>query len=108
MTPEEVAALPIPEQPPVPKITRHQCTLALFSRQMITGEEAKAMAAWAEPPEMVERVLAAIPEPDQTTARINFAADTYERTNPLLNHVMTAAGSTSEQIDEFFREAAKL
>lgn len=91
-------------------ITRRQCARALFATQppMITSEEAIAMAAWAEPPAMIEAVFAAMPEPAQTNARIDFASELYERSNPLLNTVMTAAGSTPAEIDDFFRAAAAL
>jgi hypothetical protein len=101
---------PPPEPAPMPKITRRQCARALFARTppMITGEEAIAMSAWAEPPAMIETVFAAMPEPDQTSARIDFASELYERSNPLLNAAMTAAGSTPAEIDAFFRAAAAL
>lgn len=101
---------PPPEPAPMPKITRRQCARALFARMppMITSAEAVAMAAWAEPPAMIETVFAAMPEPDQTNARIDFASEVYERSNPLLNAVMDAAGSTPAEIDAFFRAAAAL
>ncbi len=97
------SAIIVPE-----KITRRQCSKQLFAMSMITSAEAVAMAAWAEPPTMIETVLASLPEPDQTNARIDFASDLYERINPLLTGIMTAAGSTSEEIDTFFIEASKL
>lgn len=97
-----------PAPPPIPKITRRQCARALFAMEMITSAEAIAMSAWAEPPAMIETVFAAMPEPTQTNARIDFAADTYERSNPLLVSVMAAAGSTPAEIDDFFRAAAAL
>jgi hypothetical protein len=97
---------------PIPRviesITRAQCAKALFARAAITEDEAIAMSGWAEPPAMIETVLAAMPSTEQTMARIDFTANSYHRSNPLLNAVMTAAGSTPEQIDAFFREAAAL
>lgn len=89
-------------------ITRRQCARALFAHGMITSAEAVAMAAWAEPPAMIEAIFAAMPEPDQTNARIDFAANTHARSNPILNSVMAASGSTPEQIDAFFIAASRL
>lgn len=99
---------PPPAPPPIPKITRRQCARALFAMNMITSAEAIAMSAWAEPPTEIERVFAAMPEPAQTNARIDFASELYERSNPLLVSVMEAAGSTPAEIDDFFRAAAAL
>ncbi|CAB4158536.1 hypothetical protein UFOVP706_15 [uncultured Caudovirales phage] len=99
---------PAPEPLPIRPITRRQCARALFAQGMITGEEAIAMSAWAEPPAKIETIFAALPEPEQTNARIDFAAATYERSNFLLNAIMAASGSTSVEIDDFFRAAAAL
>lgn len=99
---------PEPEPLPIPKITRRQCSKQLFTMGMISSAEAIAMASWAEAPQMIESIFASMPEPDQTNARIDFASELYERQNPLLNSVMTAAGSTSTDIDNFFIAAASL
>lgn len=89
-------------------ITRRQCARHLFAMRMITSSEAVAMSARAEPPAMIEAIFAAMAEPDQTNARIDFASELYERANPLLNGVMAAAGSTPTEIDGFFSTAAVL
>jgi hypothetical protein len=99
---------PAPEPPPIRPITRRQCARALFAQGMISSAEAIAMSAWAEPPAMIETIFAAMSEPAQTNARIDFSADTYERSNPLLVSVMDAAGSTPAEIDDFFRAASAL
>ena len=91
---------------PVPaSISRRQCARELFNRQMITGPEMVAMTATGTPPAMIEAVFDAMPEADQWVARADFAADTYERGNPLLVGIMTASGATPSDIDEFFRAA---
>lgn len=87
-------------------ITRRQCARELFAAGAVTGPEMVAMTATGTPPAMVEAVLAALPEAGQWIARADFAADTYERTNPLLVTVMTASGASAENIDDFFRSAA--
>jgi hypothetical protein len=115
MTPEEVAAIeaewaanaslpaPIP-----PSISRRQCAREMFARQIISGPEMVAMTATGTPPAMVEAALAGLPEAEQWVARADFAAGTYERSNPLLVALMTATGASPADIDDFFRSAAAL
>lgn len=109
--PQEVVPQPVPLS-----ISRRQCARELFKRQMITGPEMVAMTATGTPPAGVEVIFAAIEDADQESeARADFAADTYERGNPLLTGIMTAAitaqtpGATEAQIsaaiDDFFRMA---
>ncbi len=105
---EAVPAAPTSAEPdPIPaSITRRQCAAEMFARGMITGAEAVAMTATATPPAMIEAELSALSEPDQTFARIDFAAGSYARGNTLLVGLMTALGETTETIDSFFRFAA--
>jgi len=103
----EAEALRLASIVPVPQtITRRQCARELFIREMITGPEMVAMTATATPPAMIETVFTAMPQVDQWVARADFAAATYERSNPLLVGIMTASGSTAADIDQFFIEAA--
>jgi hypothetical protein len=103
----EAEALMLASIVPVPaSITRRQCARELFIREMISGPEMVAMTATGTPPAMIEAVFAAMPEADQWIARADFAADTYERSNVLLNSLMTSTGATSADIDQFFREAS--
>lgn len=103
----EAEALRLASIVPVPAtITRRQCARELFIREMISGPEMVAMTATGTPPAMIEAVFGAMPETAQWVARADFAADTYERTNPLLVGIMTASGATSADIDQFFREAS--
>lgn len=88
-------------------ITRRQCARELFKREMISGPEMVAMTATGTPPAMIEEMFALMPDNEQWIARSDFAADTYMRDNPLLVFIMTASGSTSDDIDEFFRVAAE-
>jgi hypothetical protein len=97
--------------PPLPvpaSITRRQCARELFNRQMITGQEMVAMTATGTPPAMIETMFNTLDDSDQWIARADFAADTYVRTHPLFTSIMLASGSTNEDIDQFFREAAVL
>ncbi len=103
----EAEALRLASIVPVPAtITRRQCARELFIREMITGPEMVAMTASGTPPAMIETVFAAMPEAAKWIARADFAADTYERSNPLLVRIMTDSGSTSSAIDEFFTKAS--
>jgi hypothetical protein len=74
---------------------------------MITGPEMVAMARTGTPPALVAGLLSSIePEADRYKAEADFAADLYERANPLLVAMMTATGATPAQIDDFFQSAA--
>jgi hypothetical protein len=101
--------LPAPSPPPSPvpsTISRRQCARAMLSRSLISGTEALAMTQTGAMPAMVSALVTGAP--DETLIRIDFAADTYERGNPLLNQLMTGAGYGAAEIDDFFREAAGL
>jgi hypothetical protein len=92
----------------VRSITRRQCARQLFESKMITGPEMVAMTATGTPPAMIEAVFSKMPEEAQWIARADFAADTYERSNPLLVGIMQASGATEAAIDDFFRAASRL
>jgi len=103
----EAEALRLASIVPVPQtITRRQCARELYTLKMITGPEMVAMTAAGTPPALIERVFKALPEADQWIARADFAADTYERSNPLLVGIMKASGATEAAIDEFFTKAS--
>jgi hypothetical protein len=99
----------IPPPSPVPRsITRRQCSLQLNASGFISLSEAHAMAKSAEPPAFIEAVFEQLSSDDRLRAEIDFAANTYERSNPLLIGIMTATGATSAEIDDFFRAAVLL
>lgn len=110
MTPEEEAerlADEASQGAPVPQIiSRRQCAAEMFARSLISSPEAIAMSTTGTPPTMVETMLAAMPEPMQTYARIDFGAPNYDRANPLLVALMSGTGADAEAIDQFFRDAA--
>lgn len=106
-TPDEVAEWATPQEVPVPQvISRRQCAAEMFARSLISSSEAIAMSTTGTPPAMVETMLAALPEPEQTYARIDFGAPNYDRANPLLVALMSGTGADTEAIDQFFRDAA--
>lgn len=87
-------------------ISRRQCAAEMFSLGLISGTEAVAMTTTATPPAFVEAALSAMPDPDQTFARIDFGAATYMRSNPFLVSLMESTGATATDIDGFFIAAA--
>jgi len=102
-----VAFEDVPVVLPVPaSISRRQCAKGMLGRSLISGSEALAMTQTGAMPAMVDAMVAG--QPNETLIRIDFAADTYERGNPLLNQLMTGAGYSASEIDDFFREAAGL
>jgi hypothetical protein len=89
-------------------ITRRQCARAMLGRALISGPEALAMTKSGDPPAMVQTLIDSLPSEQQTVALIDFAADTYLRSNVLLVALMTATGANSADIDAFFIEAGAL
>lgn len=112
MTPEEeaefIASLPDVSDPVPASITRRQCAKRMLMMGLISGEEALAMTRHGEPPAMVAAMFQQLSPEDAVLAEIDFAADTYQRTNPLLINLMLATGAGEREIDDFFREAAQL
>ena len=101
---------PTPPPPPVipESITRRQCAKAMFQMGLITGQEAVDMTRNGLPPAMVQGYFAALSDGDRFTAEIDFAADTYLRSNSLLNTLMSAVGKQPSEVDQFFIAAATL
>ena len=97
----------VPPPPPVPQsITRRQCAIELRERSLITLQEALTMTKYGDVPAMIAQVFSTMSETDRIIAETDFAADTYLRTNPLLNQLMTSSGASEEEIDQFFRDAS--
>lgn len=90
---------------PVPQtITRRQCALQLLEEGLINGPEAVEMVRNGIPPKLIADYFSTLPESSQYIAAIDFAADTYLRSNPLLEML---AASQSVELDTFFKKAAK-
>ena len=102
----------LPPPPPAPvipaSITRRQCALQLLAETLISEAEAVAMAATATPPTYVNTLFAGLSSMDRTRALIDFAANTFDRSNPLIVGMMAATGKTSADADAFFLAASKL
>lgn len=87
-------------------ITRRQCALQLLFMGLITSAEALAMTKTGEPPDTVKKYISSLPQEIQYLIEIDCAADTYMRSNPLLDVLMKANGGTDAEIDQFFIAAA--
>lgn len=93
---------PEPEDPraAIPPLTRRQVFIALHRLGLITATEAVAAAATGTVPAALEPVFAALPEPEQTDARVTFAAfQMAYRLDPMTAMIASASGMTEEQID---------
>ena len=97
---------PIPEPEPedlqaaIPPLTRRQVFIALHRLGLFSAEEAIAAAATGVVPAALEPTFAALPEPDQTDARVTFAAfQMAYRIDPMTAMIARAAGLSEDDID---------
>lgn len=97
-----------PEEPPAPvpeSVTKRQFLIQLLRAGMVAPEEVATLAL--QPPALMSAVLDAMPEADALEARLSWGAMTQvERFSPLTLSAAAAAGTTEEQLDDFFRAAA--
>lgn len=106
-------AKPVPEPTPediraaIPPLTRRQVFIALHRLGLITATEAVAAAATGVLPAALEQAFAALQEPDQTDARVTFAAfQMAYRLDPMTAMIAAAAGMTDDQIDAIWTSFA--
>lgn len=84
----------------IPPLTRRQVFIALHRLGLISATEAVAAAATGTVPSALEPTFAALPESDQTDARVTFAAfQMAYRLDPMTAMIAAASGMTEEQID---------
>ena len=106
----DIAPEPIPEKGPgpepenlqaaIPPLTRRQVFIALHRMGLFSAEEAIAAAATGVVPSALEPTFAALPEPDQTDARVTFAAfQMAYRLDPMTAMIARAAGLSEDDID---------
>ena len=106
---------PIPDPEPedlqaaIPPLTRRQVFIALHRLGLFSAKEAVAAAATGVVPAALEPTFAALPEPDQTDARVTFAAfQMAYRTDPMTAMIAAAVGMTAEQIDAIWTRFASI
>ena len=84
-------------------LTRRQVIIGMVLEGLISQAEGIAMSTAKTPPAAVETMLAAMPEPQQTVARITLADFTVAyRLDPMVALFQTAGGLTDAQMDAFF------
>ena len=95
-TPEEMRAA-------LPPLTRRQVFIALHRLGLISAAEAVAAAATGTIPAALEPAFAALPEPDQTDARVTFAAfQMAYRLDPLTAMIAEAGDLSQTGIDDIW------
>jgi hypothetical protein len=99
---------PIPE--PVPEsISFRQLVLGLLGSGFITAEQALAAAETRARPPQLEAIIGTLPEDAALAARITWATmSEARRSDPLFAALIAAGHATAEQVDELFRQAARL
>ena len=96
LTPEEIAALPLPAPPQIPQqVSRAQGKAVLIQ-----------MGLWPQ----VVAFVAAIPDETQRALAEVALNDTqfWQRNSPFLNQAATALGITQEQMDTLFSQASQV
>lgn len=84
-------------------LTRRQVIIGMAMEGLISHAEGVALAATGVAPAAVETMLSAMPEPDQTAARITLASfTTAYRLDPMVQLFQAAGGLTDAQMDAFF------
>ncbi len=93
----------------LPPLTRRQVFIALHRLGLITAPEAVAAAATGMVPAVLEPLFAALPEPDQTDARVTFAAfQMAYRLDAMTTMVAAAADLSDAEIDAIWTDFASV
>lgn len=105
----EALALPEPtaeeRRAALPALSRRQVFIGLVVSGLATAEEVLAISATGTIPAVIEAAFAAMPEPQQSYARITFAEFTVaQRLDPTTLLLQAAAGLTDADLDAFFVE----
>jgi hypothetical protein len=102
---------PVPEPPPpVPTtISFRQLILGLLGSGFLTTEQALAAAETRARPPQLDAIIATLPDDAAVAARITWATmSEARRGDTLFATLITAGHATAEQVDELFRQAARL
>lgn len=98
--------------PPMPvstSISFAQLLIGLVTEQWVTEIEGRAWRDRVALPAQVEAVISSLPVEQQFAAETRaFAPSEILRADPLVEALGTAAGKTTEELDEFFRNYSKV
>jgi len=112
LTPEEIAALPLPaapEPPPPIVLTNRQLFAALALTGFITWEEALAAGRTGAVPTAIDDVFAELPEQAANLARLTWATmREVSRDHALIGMMIAANLATAEQVDAIFALGASI
>ena len=90
-------------------ISDRQFFQQLAIAKVISQEEALAAVKTGDIPSALSGFIAALPDAARFNAEMLLSGATvFQRDHPLTNAVAMAQGMTADQVDEFFRQAAKL
>ncbi|MDP2062400.1 MAG: hypothetical protein Q8J98_04760 [Phaeovulum sp.] len=93
----------------LPPLSRRQVFIGLVASGLATAQEVLAISASGTVPAVIEAAFAAMPEPQQSYARITLAEFTVaQRLDPTTLLLQAAAGLTDAELDAFFVEFAKV
>jgi hypothetical protein len=93
----------------MPPLSRRQVFIGLVASGLATAPEVLAISATGTVPAAIEAAFAAMPEPQQSYARITFAEFTLaQRLDPTTLLLQAAGGLSDAELDAFFVEFAKL
>lgn len=99
-----------PPSPPLPVpdfVTKRQFLIQLIRSGMVDPSEGSTLVT--QPPVLMNSVLNNMPAEMALEARLSWAAMTQvDRYSPLTLAAAASAGTTEEQLDDFFRAAAAL
>ncbi len=96
--------------PAVPsKISFRQLLLGLLGSGFITAEQALAAAETRARSPQLDAIIATLPDDAALTARITWATmSEARRADRLFAEIIAAGHASAEQVDELFRQAARL
>lgn len=110
--PAYVAPTPDPDEARAAmQITRRQVMIGLAAEGLISAQEAVAAATTGAAPAQIEAIFAAMPEPQQTTARITWGSFTVAyRLDPMIPLIAAAANPPLDDaaLDAFFTTYAAI
>ena len=90
-------------------ISDRQFFQQLAIAKVISQEEALAAVKTGDIPSALSGFIAALPDAARFNAEMLLSGATlFQRAHPLTDAIAAAQGMTPEQVDEFFRQAAKL
>ena len=113
IVPFAVEPVPVPSPEDIratlPPLTRRQLFIALHRLGLITATEVVAAAATGAVPASLEPLFAALPQPEQTDARVTFAAfQMAYRLDPMTAMIAGAAGLSDPEIDAIWTQFAAI